>query len=233
ISSGEPNAFDTPMLNDLRYVFRALRQNPGFSLVAILSIAIAIGANSTIFSYADGLLMRPLPVPNPSQVVTLRSVPPTVSSLPLRGGGEMSWADIEDFQKNNHSFKGFAAYTDVLVALGRNSSERTRSTLGYEVNADFFRVLGVEPQLGRGFRPEEDAVDGRDAVVILSHDLWKDEFGARESVIGEHVRLNGVEFTVIGVAPESFTGMDQFLRPGLFVPIAMARSLYPYGGGIR
>src|SRR6478752_4178483 len=91
----------TPMLNDLRYVFRALRQNPGFAIVAILSIALAIGANSTIFSYADGLLMRPLPVANPAQVMTLRSVPPTVSSLPLRGTGEMSWADIEDFQKNN------------------------------------------------------------------------------------------------------------------------------------
>jgi predicted permease len=221
------------MLNDLRYVFRALRQNPGFAVVAIMSIALAIGANSTIFSYADGLLMRPLPVPNPSQVVTLRSVPPTVSSLPLRGGGEMSGADIEDFRKNNHSFDGLAAYADVLVTLAQKSAERSQSILAYEVSGDFFRVLGVEPQLGRGFRPDEDEVDGRDAVVILSHDLWKDEFGGRPSVIGERVRLNGVEFTIIGVTPESFTGMDQFLRPGLFFPIAMMRSLYPYGGGSR
>src|SRR6476646_5540515 len=105
------------MLNDVRYVVRALRQNPGFALVAILSIAIAIGANSTIFSYADGLLMRPLPVPKPSEVVTIRSLPPTVSSLPLRGGGEMSWPDIEDFRRNGRSFDGFAAYANVLVAL--------------------------------------------------------------------------------------------------------------------
>ena len=211
------------MLNDVRYVFRTLRQNPGFALVAILSIAIAIGANSTIFSYADGLLMRPLPVAKPSEVVTIRSLPPTVSSLPLRGGGEMSWPDIEDFRKNGRSFDGFAAYANVLVALAESSAETTRSILAYEVNADFFQVLAVEPQPGRGFRPDEDEVEGRDAVVILSHDLWKEEFGGRASVIGEHVRLNGTEFTIIGVAPESFTGIDPFLRPGLFVPIAMAR----------
>jgi putative ABC transport system permease protein len=233
IRRGYRNASTTRMLNDLRYVFRALRQNPGFAILAILSIALAIGANSTIFSYADGLLMRPLPVANPSQVLTLRSVPPTVSSLPLRGGGEMSWPDIEDFRKNNHSFDGLAAYSDVLVTLGRQPGERSQSILAYEVNGDFFRALGVEPQLGRPFRLDEDEVDGRDAVAILSHDLWKNDFGGRASVIGERVRLNGVEFTIIGVTPESFTGMDQFLRPGLFFPIAMMRNLYPYGGGSR
>src|ERR1043166_7117217 len=119
------------MLNDFRYVLRTLYQNPGFALVAILSIAIAIGANSTIFSYADGLLMRPLPVPDASDVVTLRSLPPTVSSLPLRGGGEMSWPDIDDFRKNSRFFDGFAAYDNVLVALGHNSGERSQSILGY------------------------------------------------------------------------------------------------------
>jgi len=221
------------MLNDIRYVLRTLYQNPGFAIVAILSIAIAIGANSTIFSYADGLLMRPLPVPHPSQVVTLRSIPPTVSSLPLHGTGEMSWPDIEDFRRNNHSFDGFAAYDEVLVSLSRNATEKSQFVLGYEVNGDFFRTLGIEPQLGRGFRPEEDQVDGRDAVVVLSHDLWKNEFGGRSSLIGERLRLNDTDFTVIGVAPESFTGMDQFLRPGFFVPIAMARKLYPWGGGTR
>jgi hypothetical protein len=145
----------------------------------------------------------------------------------------MSWADIEDFRKNNHSFDGFAAYADVLVTLAQKSAERSRTILAYEVNGDFFRVLGVEPQLGRGFRSDEDEVDGRDAVVILSHDLWKDEFGGRASVVGERIRLNGVEFTIVGVTPESFTGMDQFLRPGLFFPIAMMRNLYPYDGGSR
>src|SRR5262249_46029271 len=153
----------------------------------------AIGANSTIFSYADGLLMRPLPVPDPSRVVTLRSLPPTVSSLPLRGSGEMSWADVEDFRKNTRSFDGFAAYGQIIVSLGRDPAGRSQSILAYEVNADFFRVLQVEPQVGRGFRREEDEVEGRDAVVVLSNDLWKNEFGGRP-VIGERIRLNGAEF---------------------------------------
>src|SRR4030095_4980108 len=97
------------MLNEIRYAARTLRQNPGFAITAIISAALAVGANSTIFSYADGMLLRPLPVPNPSQVVTLRSLPPTVSSLPLRGTGEMSYSDFDDFRRNNRSFEDLAA----------------------------------------------------------------------------------------------------------------------------
>ncbi len=93
---------------------------------------------------------------------------------------------------------------------------------GLYVSGNFFQVLGVEPALGRGFRPDEDQVPGRDAVVVLSHDLWSSQFGADASVIGRKLRLNGVEFTIVGVAPQHFTGMDQYFRPALFVPIAMA-----------
>src|SRR5438552_10590730 len=144
--NGDVSALDTWMLNDLRYVLRTLRQNPGFALVAILSIAIAVGANSTIFSYADGLLLRPLPVPNPSQVVTLRSLPPSVSSLPLRGTGEMSFPDFDDFRRNTHSFDGLAAYDETVVALSKDAGGGpTPFILGYGVTGDFFRVLGVEP----------------------------------------------------------------------------------------
>src|SRR5215470_14200886 len=221
------------MLNDVRYAARTLRQNPGFAITAIISIALAIGANSTIFSYADGLLLRPLPVPNPSQVVTLRSLPPTVSSLPLRGSGEMSHSDFEDFRRAGRSFDGLAAYEEIIAALSLDSVERSQFALGYEVSGDFFRVLGIEPLLGRGLTLEEDEVEGRNAAVVLSHDLWKNEFASDPSIVGRRVRLNGVEFTIIGVAPESFSGMDQFLRPRFFVPTAMARKLYPDGGGSR
>src|SRR5262245_5478757 len=104
------------MLNEIRYAGRTLRQNPGFAVTAIVSIALAIGANSTIFSYADGMLLRPLPVPNPSQVVTLRSLPPTVSTLPLRGTGEMSYPDFDDFRRRSRSFDGLAAYAELVAA---------------------------------------------------------------------------------------------------------------------
>src|SRR5215470_2256733 len=118
------------MLNEIRYAAKTLRQNPGFALTAIVSIALAIGANSTIFSFADGLLLRPLPLPNPSQVVTLRSLPPTVSSLPLRGTGEMSYADFDDFRRSTRSFEGLAGYSEVIASLSKTPGGPTPFILG-------------------------------------------------------------------------------------------------------
>jgi putative ABC transport system permease protein len=215
------------MLNDIGYAFKTLRQNPGFALTAIVSIALAIGANSAIFSYADGLLLRPLPVADASEVVSLRSVYPSVSSLPLRGSGAMSYPDYKDFRDNSRSFESLIAFDTIGAGLARDANDQPQLTLGYQVTGDFFRVLGIEPQLGRGFRPDEDEVPGRDAVIVLMHDLWKNEFGSDPSIIGRSVRLNDLDFTVVGVAPESFTGMDQFVRPSFFVPIMMAPKLLP------
>jgi hypothetical protein len=122
------------MLNEIRYAARTLRQNPGFAITAIVSIALAIGANSTIFSYADGMLLRPLPVPDPSQVLTLRSLPPTVSSLPLRGAGEMSYPDFDDFRRNNRSFDDLAAFDAIVAAFSKEVGGPTPFILGYEVS---------------------------------------------------------------------------------------------------
>ncbi len=215
------------MLNDIRYAFRTLLQSPGFALTAILSIALAIGANSTFFSYADGLLLRPPPVPNPYEVVVLRSIAPTVSvsSLPGSGPSRMSYADFEDFRRNNKSFEGMAAWDLVFAAFAKDANAPVEFRLGSKVSADFFRVLGVEPQLGRGFRPEEDEMPGRDPVVVLSHNFWRKEFDADTSVLGRRVRLNNLTFTVVGVAPESFTGLDPFTEDDFYIPIAMGSKL--------
>jgi predicted permease len=215
------------MLKDAVYAFRALRQNPGFALTAILSIALAIAANATIFSYADGLLLRPLPLPDPGNVVTLRSVPPTVSSLPLRGTGEMSLPDFQDFRRSNRSFDGLAAFDEMIAAFRRDPKAAGKFILGYEVSGDFFRVLGVQPELGRDIALDEEMALGKDPVVVLSHELWTNEFSADRNLIGRRVHLNDVECTIAGVAPESFTGMDQFLRPAFFVPVGTAARLYP------
>src|SRR5205085_11283674 len=94
---------------------------------------------------------------------------------------------------------------------------------GQLVSGNFFRVLGVEPQVGRGFRDDEDAVPGRDAVIVLGRDFWHHDFGADPAVVGRKVRLNGAEFTIVGVAPESFTGLLTFSRPDFYAPLAMAR----------
>src|ERR1700733_4352196 len=142
------------MLNDLRYAIRILRQNPGFALTAIVSIALGIGANATIFSLADGLVFRPLPVPNASQVVTLRSRTPNGTF------GEISYADYADFRDTNRSFDGLIAYQLAPSGFARDSKAQPQLKYGLLVSGNFFRVLDVEPQIGRGFRLEEDRVPG-------------------------------------------------------------------------
>src|SRR5215475_2017831 len=216
------------MLKEAVYALKTLRRDPGFALTTILSSARTIGANSPIFSYADGLLLKPLRVPNPSGLVTLRSLPPTVSSLPLRGTGEMSLPDFQDFRRESRSFAGLVAFDEVIAAFRRDSKEPARQfVLGYEVSGDFFHVLGIQPRLGRDVTLGEERVEGKDPVVVISAELWRNELSSDPDVVGRRVLLNDVECTVIGVTPESFTGMDQFLRPQFFVPLGMVAKLYP------
>jgi predicted permease len=221
LQDGQWSAIAQYMLTDIRYSLRTLRQSPGFAFTAIISIALAIGANSAIFSMADALLLRPLPVPNSSQVVTLRA------RTPSGGFGGLSYSDYLDFREKGRSFDGLVAYNLVPVGFAVDSKTQPQLKMGFLASGNFFSILGVEPQLGRGFRPEEDQVPGRDTVIVLSHDLWKREFEANPSIIGKQIRLNGADFTVIGIAPESFTGMDQYVRPAFYVPAMTRPKLFP------
>ena len=207
------------MLNDFRYALRTLRQNPGFALIAILSLALGIGANSAIFSFADALLLRPLPVPQASRVVTV------VSRWRGGGFGGMSYKDYLDFRNKSKSFEGFAALQLIRVGFATSKDALPQMKAGFLASGDSFRALNVEPELGRSFRPEEDQAPGRDAVVVISHDLWQSEFASSREVIGKTVFLNGISFTIIGVAPEAFTGVDQFFHPAVFAPMMMSPRL--------
>lgn len=209
------------MLNDLRYAVRTLRHNPGFALTAIVSIALGIGANSAIFSMADALVLRPLAVARPSNVVTLSPRSRTGD----RGAAGFSYPNYVDFRAAARSFDGLVAFDLLPVAFAKDANTQPQLTMGMTVSGNFFSTLGVRPQLGRGFRPEEDGVPGRDAVIVLAHSLWTSELAADPNVIGRRVRLNGREFHVIGIAPESFTGMDQYVRPAFYVPLMMAPGL--------
>jgi hypothetical protein len=205
------------MLKDLRYAYRRLRQNPGFTLTAILSIALAVGANSAIFSFQDGLLLRPLAVENPSTLVTVNS------RSPEGAFGGFSYPDVVELRDKNRSFDGLVAYRFVPAGVARDVHTQPEFKAGLLVSGNFFSLLGVKPYLGRGFRSDEDHVPGRDAVVVLAYDLWR-ELGADPAIIGSRIRLGragGSDFTVVGVAPESFTGMDLFIRPDFYIPIMM------------
>ena len=207
------------LLQDLRFAFRMLRKNPGFTLVAVVSLAIGIGANSAMFSLGDAVLLRPLPVERPNEVVTLSG------KTPRENFGGISYRDYVDYRDRNRSFAGLAAFTMVPFGLSSTPDKLPQVRYGLLVSGNFLNVMGVNPEIGRNFRPEEDQAPGRDAVVILGHDLWMQEFGGDRSVVGRHVRLNGVDFSVIGVMPERFTGMDQYFHVAMLVPVMMSPRL--------
>src|SRR5262245_10245450 len=206
------------MLKDILYAFRTLRKNPGFALTAILSIALAIGANSAIFSLQQALLLRPLAIAKPSEVVS-------ITSRTQSGVVEaFTYPDFVELRDKNRSFEGLVGYQLVGTAVARDEKSQPDFRIGFLVSGNFFDVIGVKPALGRGFRADEDEVPGRDAVVVLSHDFWKEVLGSDPSIVGEHLRLGpgaSLDFTVIGVAPDSFTGMDLFFRPAFYVPNMM------------
>jgi macrolide transport system ATP-binding/permease protein len=208
-------------LQDVYVSVRVLCKNPIFAAVAIGSLAIGIGANSAIYSFADWWLLRPLPVLQPARVVAV-----TPQSNTLAGSlNAISYPDYMDLRDHNRSFQGLTAQAYSGFGFAPAETTLPRRTIGMFVSGNFLHVLGVEPIVGRDFRLEEDEAVGRDAVVIISHDLWVSEYAARVSVMGQKLRLNGIDFTIVGVTPESFTGTDPFLRPAVYVPLAMAPAM--------
>ena len=208
-------------IKDLRYAGRMLRKNPGFAAVAICSLAIGLGATSGIYSIADALLLRPLSVPKPDDVIAISPV--TDQMLP--GLNAVSYPDYVDLRDRNRTFEGLIGASYSVFGFAPDREKLPKMKYGMFVSGNFFKVLGVEPNIGRGFLPGEDRGAGRDAVVVLSYDFWVSEYGGKPSVIGDRMWLNGIEFTIIGVTPQAFTGIDQFIRPALYVPFAISPRL--------
>ncbi|HTR38275.1 MAG TPA: ABC transporter permease [Bryobacteraceae bacterium] len=209
------------MFKSLRYALRLLRKTPGFTLVAICSLALGIGSTAAMFSFTDALLLRPLPVEEPSQIAAVTST----DSATFGTGSAVSYPDYRDFRDNNRSFDGLFAAGTSSFGVSPNPSTLPKVTYGFFVSGNFFRALHVRPALGRGFMDSEDQAVGRDPVVVLGHDYWVSQFNANPSVLGSAVWLNGVQCTIIGVAPAEFTGIDQFFKPSLFIPLAMSPRL--------
>jgi putative ABC transport system permease protein len=202
---------------DVRHGARVFAKHPGFTAIAIVSIAFGTGANVAIFSLADALLLRPLPVPRPSELVTVGTrVKRGIVTLNVA-----SYPDYLDIRERSTSFTGLIALTSGTVGFSTDAEASPHVKLLTMVNHDFFQLLGVTPAIGRGFLPEEDRVTGRDAVAVLSHATWQQEFAADPSVIGRAVYIAGIEFRVVGVAPEGFTGLHPIVQEVAFVPLAM------------
>jgi len=193
-------------------------------LIAILSLALGIGANAAIFSLAEFLLLRPLPVPRASEIVVVQAQLRGESTGFLQQAG-LSYPDFIDLQRKSRSFSGLAASQYFPFGIAPDRTTLPKMKYGALVSGNFFDVLGVRPGLGRGLRADEDRVPGRDAVVVLGHDFWETEFASRPDVVGKSIFLNGLPFTVVGVAPEPFRGPIVWMRADLYVPLAMAPAL--------
>ncbi|HLY16231.1 MAG TPA: ABC transporter permease [Bryobacteraceae bacterium] len=203
---------------DMRYSMRTLGRQPAFVTVAVLSLALAIGANSAIFSFADALLLRPLPVKNPGALYDVTSTTP---DNPFEG---MSFPDYRDLREKSRAFSGLAAYRLTTLAVAANPAAPARMCFANLVSDNYFPVVGVTPAGGRAF-PADEKTAAAQPVAMVSYDFWQENYGGDGRAIGSGLRLNGVVFTIIGVAPASFTGLDRFIRPSVFVPLRMAQRL--------
>lgn len=209
----------TDLAGDLKYALRTVGHAKLFTALVVVTLGLGIGANSAIFSLADAVLLRPLPVFRPSQIVTLSSLTPSSSS---ESSGPLSYRDYVDYRDKSKSFEGLAAYSFPMnLGFASRAGEQPKLRGGILVSGNLFQVMGVRPELGRDFNSEEDRIPGRNPVVVLGHDFWQSEFGGDRSVIGRRILLDGIDFSIIGVAPKKFTGMDQYVRPDVFVPVMM------------
>ena len=203
-------------MNDLRYAFRQLLKNPGFSAVAVLTLALGIGANLALFAILNELLLRPKPVANPDELWAIE---------PADSAGQPVSANVcrpyyEAVRQRARVFKGVIGYAGIMPKLRtKEAAERIYVEL---VSGDYFSFLGIRPALGRWFLPEEDAKMGTHSVAVISHGFWQRQLGGSGDVIGRTVTLNGNAIEIIGVAPREFIGLD-FMQPDLWLPTSMEK----------
>jgi predicted permease len=216
--------FET-IVQDARYGFRALRKSPALPALAVLMLALAIAANSTIFSWINATLLNPIPgARHTGELVTVMRGERSENPTP-----PFSYLDYRDLRDANHTFAGLLAYHNEYASLtGDSKPERIYAVL---TSANYFDTLGVRPILGRGFVPaEERGGEGSAAVVVLSYDLWRSHFGGDRSIIGKKIQINRYPYTVIGIAPPEFRGCAPGLRDDVWIPLVMAKQVWGFGG---
>ncbi len=210
---------------DLRFASRTLAKSPGFASVAVLSLALGVGANTTIFTLLNAVFLAPLPVERASELVAVYTTD-EVSIGPLGGLLPMSYPNFKDVRERNSSLVDMTAYTfpqPVSLSTGTDPQQAFAEV----VTGNYFHVLGVRPHRGRFFRAEEDATPGSYPVVVLSYGLWQRRLGGDPSVVGRTVSLNGNAFTVVGIAPNGFKGVNSLFSPDLWTPLMMYAQVLP------
>jgi hypothetical protein len=201
----------TSLWQDLSYALRMLRKNPGFTAIALLTLTLAIGANTALFSVVNSVLLNPLPYPHPEELVTIHESKPNFNT------GSVSYPNFLDWQKDNQTLSSMAvsrSYSFSLTGIGE--AEQVPAQL---VTSDFFPILGVKPTAGRAFLRSDDQIDAA-PVVLISAGFWKRKFGSTPDVIGKSLTLDGKGYTVVGVVPSDFDlTLGSFSASAIYVPV--------------
>jgi predicted permease len=201
---------------NLRIAVRRLARTPVFTAVTIATLALAIGANTTTFSALNQFLLRPLPVERPKELVFLDQGTRGVSQ---------SYPDYLDFRDRNRSLSGLIGYRIAPVALSQ--AGRNAHLWGYEVTGNYFEMLGAQAAIGRTLTPDDDRRGSPRAVTVLSYGAWQRRFGGDPNITGKTVKLNGLDYTIIGIAPKGFFGTEILIAPEFWVPMAMEPQIEP------
>ncbi len=203
-------------VRDFRYAIRMLRRTPLFAAAAIITLALSIGANTTVFTFVENILLGSLPVANPEQLKVLN----------WGGMTNMSYPNYLDFRNRNSSFANIVAYRLRPVSMSLQARDNVR-VWGFEATGNYFATLGIQPELGRFFTPSEDTKAGANPVMVISDQYWRAHFAGDPKVVGRSVKVNGYRFTVIGVAPRSFTGTEFIIAADFWVPVSMEAQIEP------
>ncbi|HKV24291.1 MAG TPA: ABC transporter permease [Candidatus Acidoferrum sp.] len=201
------------IVNDLRYAVRTLLKNPGFALIGIITLALGMAVNTTLFSVINGLLLRPLPVAHPEQITVLGARQPSVPD-----NYRFSYPDFEDLRDQASAFSDIFAYRVTLASLAADHS--ADHCILSRVTGNYFSALGVRPLIGRLILPSEGRTPGADPVLVLGYSYWKKRFNGDTSVVGKKVELNSLPFTIIGVAPPTFKGTYSILDMDGYIPFS-------------
>lgn len=201
------------MNTDLASAYRSLRKSPSFTAIAILTLALGIGINATVFSILDAVLLRPLPVAEPDRLFFIERETRDQGPYPSH-----SFPDYLDFKKGTHAID-VAAYR--IAAMGLQTGAGADRAWGYLVTGNYFEVLDLRPVVGRFFTPNEDTARGASPYTVLSFETWQRRFGGRPDIAGTTIRINDLPYTILGVAPQGFRGTEVAFRPELWVPMSM------------
>jgi predicted permease len=220
------------LFTDIRYALRTLRKSPGFTAVAILTLALGIGANTAVFSLADQVLLRLLPVSHPEQLVVLSSPGPNPGNTTSDGGQTpFSYPMYKDLRDSTAGIVGLLARFPIPLNVASQSQSGLAD--GELVSGNYFQVLGVEPALGRIFTADDETAPGANPVAVVSYAYWSRQFGANPAILNSPITVNGTSLTVVGVSRAGFTGIQLGETPDVFIPITMKPQMTPNWGGLE